>query len=186
MKTLLFFIFTTFTASALADSVDYKRDGVVWLNAAIGQAKFTDDFTLVNEGLSLKFNIGYDFTEYLAVYGGIGSFQNLANKNINYVETGLKVSLPFSNTNWSAYTTLGGTSVTNSEVSGKVQPKIGVGFSYQITPKFSTQITYDYYREIGVQQQINKDIKQITWGITYFFNRPDTSNKNIQQIKIYQ
>lgn len=179
-KTSLLFLIL-FTTPTLAS--DYNE--AFWVSGALGQAQISDNSASINKGLSIKINAGYDFSENFALYGGLGSFQNINNNSTNYLESGIKVSFPISN-DWAISGNLAATSAINSEASGELQPKFGLALSYQINPKFSTQIAYDHFKDIGFQQNLSENVNQITLGLTYHFNRPKLVNNTIQQIKIYE
>lgn len=182
-KTIL--ILSMFTTSALANSSNFQKDDVIWFSGTLGQASLSEKAITADEGLSIKLNLGYDFNENFALYSGIGSIRNVSETNINYLEMGLKLSYPINN-DWAVYTAMGGTSTTSNDASGVIQPKIALGVDYQITPRFKTHITYDHLANIGVNRDFKTDVNQISWGLTYHFGRSQFSNKNIQQIKIYQ
>lgn len=184
MKKLLLISSLFATATAVAKPINYQKGDVFWLSGAIGQTS-VDSTKGSTDLLSFKFNTGYDVNEYFGFYAGAGTLRDLDERNINYLETGISAFIPMSD-EWTFRTSFGGTSTTNGDVSGKIEPKIGVGFAYEITPQFTTQITYDHFFDLAIEPNLKEDAQQLSWGFTYYFGRPKSAATTIQQIKIYQ
>ena len=184
MKKLLVLASLFITATASAEPINYQKGNVFWVSGAVGQAS-ADSKTGNTDLLSFKFNTGYDVNKYFGVYGGASTLRDLDDRNINYLEAGLSAYLPMSDA-WTFTASFGGTSTTNGDVTGKVEPKIGIGFAYEITPQFTTQITYDHLFDLSIQPDFKEDVQQLSWGVTYYFGRPKSAATTIQQIKIYQ
>ena len=187
MKKITLLLIALSTVPMFANSANYEG---VWISGDLGQAKVNGNEYIFNEGTSLDVNVGYDFNENIAIYSGLGTFKNLNNKDINHLNLGFKFGMPVSE-KWSLNANMGAVSVTNSELSGKARMAIGLGLSYQITPKISTQVNYGNYRNVEIAPQTfgfenDKNINVISWGLTYSFNRPEARKHIIQQIKIHE
>lgn len=177
-KTIL--ILSLLAAPAFADITNYKKEDVVWLSGTLGQTSINN-----NKALNVNFDLGYDFNENFALYTGLGSIRNSNSSNINYAEFGMKYTYHI-NDSWKVHSTLAGTSTLSNKASGIIQPKLGLGFGYKITPRFETHLTFNHLANLGLSKNLKKDANQITWGLTYYFGRPKIATRNIQQIKIYK
>ncbi|MGL4666603.1 MAG: outer membrane beta-barrel protein [Saezia sp.] len=183
---LLMAALVSLSTSALATdtiplSPDYRKDDMVWIGADIGKADI--DTNNADDGYHGQFKLGYDINQYAAIYGGIGAVSVVNGENISFAQMGVKLTKPITE-RFSLYATLGGVSALSGDVSQQLKANLGIGASYAITPRVSTQFGFDLKKDFAINPLENTDVTAIYWGLTYHFDRPDTSRKVIQQINI--
>ncbi|WP_150139629.1 outer membrane beta-barrel protein [Candidatus Enterovibrio escicola] len=166
-----------------AKSPDFVENDVVWLSANMGKTHSNNEDVKPNDSVNVQIQIGYDFNPYVGLYGGGGIASNIGSDTVSYVQSGIKLTYPFTST-FSIFSTLGAVSAINGGISHQLKSNIGLGVSYIITPQFSTQFGVDYKDNLPIYNQYDSDLNTVFWGLTYHFGRPDTSNKLIQQIEI--
>ncbi|MEC6831803.1 OmpA family protein [Photobacterium toruni] len=131
---------------------------------------------------SVKLDAGYDFNQYVGVYGSYDFMYNLGNSNLNLATVGVKGNLPLTQ-KLSAFAKLGATYIyaddkdVNENLfhmkSDSFSATGGLGLSYQITHALSTQIGADYYQNLRTSHG-HADLTQAYWGMTYKFGQPAT------------
>ncbi|MEC6815384.1 OmpA family protein [Photobacterium toruni] len=131
---------------------------------------------------SVKLDAGYDFNQYVGVYGSYDFMYNLGNSNLNLATVGVKGNLPLTQ-KLSAFAKLGATYIyaddkdVNENLfhmkSDSFSATGGLGLSYQITNALSTQIGADYYQNLRTSHG-HADLTQAYWGMTYKFGQPAT------------
>ncbi|MCT7947696.1 porin family protein [Shewanella septentrionalis] len=183
---LLMAALASLSTSALATdtiplSPDYRKDDMVWIGADIGKASI--DTNTADDGYHGQVKLGYDINQYAAIYGGIGGISVIDGENISFAQMGVKLTKPLTE-RLSLYATLGGVSALSGDVSQQLKGNLGIGASYAITPRVSTQLGIDLKKGIAINSFENTDVNTLYWGLTYHFDRPDTSRKVIQQVNI--
>lgn len=142
---------------------------------------------------SVKLDAGYDFNQYVGVYGSYDFMYNLGDSNLNLATVGVKGNLPLTQ-KLSAFAKLGATYIYADDKnadqvfhmkSDSFSATGGLGLSYQITHALSTQIGADYYQNLRTSHG-HADLTQAYWGMTYKFGQPATPmviTNNVEVVK---
>ncbi|SMY35899.1 OmpA family protein [Photobacterium andalusiense] len=143
---------------------------------------------------SAKLDAGYDFNQYVGVYGSYDFMYNLGNSNLNLATVGVKGNLPLTQ-KLSAFAKVGATYIYADDKnfadnafhmkSDSFSATGGLGLSYQITNALSTQIGADYYQNLRTSHG-HADLTQAYWGMTYKFGQPATPvvvTNNVEVVK---
>ena len=170
------------SASAYSNETNYNTEEVMWIGGSVGTITSNNNQIINQESTNLELKVGYDFNQNFALYGSYGLSREIID---NYLSVGAQANYHFNN-KWSVYGSLGGGYYLDSDASNSLKPIWGVGGSYQITPRFSSQLGFNIRNNAPLGNRINDDVQELYWGITYHFNRPEHVKKIIQQIKIYE
>ncbi|SMY35544.1 Photosystem I P700 chlorophyll a apoprotein A2 [Photobacterium malacitanum] len=143
---------------------------------------------------SAKLDAGYDFNQYVGVYGSYDFMYNLGNSNLNLATVGVKGNLPLTQ-KLSAFAKVGATYIYADDKnfadnafhmkSDSFSATGGLGLSYQLTNALSTQIGADYYQNLRTSHG-HADLTQAYWGMTYKFGQPATPvvvTNNVEVVK---
>lgn len=168
-----------------------------WLGGALGMGYVgsTDSkmFGGQTNAPSAKLDAGYDFNQYVGVYGSYDFMYNLGNSNLNLATLGIKGNLPLTQ-KLSAFAKVGATYIYADDKdadqvfhmkSDSFSATGGLGLSYQLTNALSTQVGADYYQNLRTSHG-HADLTQAYWGMTYKFGQPATPvvvTNNVEVVK---
>ncbi|MGR5230264.1 OmpA family protein [Photobacterium damselae] len=129
---------------------------------------------------SVKLDAGYDFNQYVGVYGSYDFMYDLGNADMHIGTLGVKGNLPLTQ-KLSAFGKVGASYIyvdgqslghqLDHLHSDSFSATAGLGLSYQITNALSTQVGADYYQNLDTTNG-HADLTQAYWGMTYKFGQP--------------
>ncbi|ELI6449303.1 OmpA family protein [Photobacterium damselae] len=129
---------------------------------------------------SVKLDAGYDFNQYVGVYGSYDFMYDLGNADMHIGTLGVKGNLPLTQ-KLSAFGKVGASYIyvdgqslghqLDHLHSDSFSVTAGLGLSYQITNALSTQVGADYYQNLDTTNG-HADLTQAYWGMTYKFGQP--------------
>ncbi|QSH57946.1 OmpA family protein [Photobacterium damselae subsp. damselae] len=155
-----------------------------WIGGALGMGYVGNGDSKVFNGEtnapSVKLDAGYDFNQYVGVYGSYDFMYNLGDADMHIGTLGIKGNLPLTQ-KLSAFGKVGASYIFVDGESAKDQfnnlhsdsfsATAGLGLSYQITNALSTQVGADYYQNLDTTKG-HADLTQAYWGMTYKFGQP--------------
>ncbi|HIF9543509.1 TPA: OmpA family protein [Photobacterium damselae] len=155
-----------------------------WIGGALGMGYVGNNDEGVFGGQtnapSVKLDAGYDFNQYVGVYGSYDFMYDLGNADMHIGTLGIKGNLPLTQ-KLSAFGKVGASYIFVDGESAKDQfnnlhsdsfsATAGLGLSYQITNALSTQVGADYYQNLDTTNG-HADLTQAYWGMTYKFGQP--------------
>ncbi|ENP8456885.1 OmpA family protein [Photobacterium damselae] len=155
-----------------------------WIGGALGMGYVGNGDSKVFNGEtnapSVKLDAGYDFNQYVGVYGSYDFMYNLGDADMHIGTLGIKGNLPLTQ-KLSAFGKVGASYIFVDGESAKDQfnnlhsdsfsATAGLGLSYQITNALSTQAGADYYQNLDTTKG-HADLTQAYWGMTYKFGQP--------------
>ncbi|USR76671.1 OmpA family protein [Photobacterium damselae] len=155
-----------------------------WIGGALGMGYVGNNDEGVFGGQtnapSVKLDAGYDFNQYVGVYGSYDFMYDLGNADMHIGTLGIKGNLPLTQ-KLSAFGKVGASYIFVDGESAKDQfnnlhsdsfsATAGLGLSYQITNALSTQVGADYYQNLDTTKG-HADLTQAYWGMTYKFGQP--------------
>ncbi|MGU3237893.1 OmpA family protein [Photobacterium damselae subsp. piscicida] len=159
-----------------------------WIGGALGMGYVGNNdegvFGGETNAPSVKLDAGYDFNQYVGVYGSYDFMYDLGNADMHIGTLGIKGNLPlteklsafgkvgasyiFADNNESGRQALDGLGHLHSD---SFSATAGLGLSYQITNALSTQVGADYYQNLDTTKG-HADLTQAYWGMTYKFGQP--------------
>ncbi|HIF9322719.1 TPA: OmpA family protein [Photobacterium damselae] len=155
-----------------------------WIGGALGMGYVGNNdegvFGGETNAPSVKLDAGYDFNQYVGVYGSYDFMYDLGNADMHIGTLGIKGNLPLTQ-KLSAFGKVGASYIFVDGESAKDQfnnlhsdsfsATAGLGLSYQITNALSTQVGADYYQNLDTTNG-HADLTQAYWGMTYKFGQP--------------
>lgn len=118
-------------------------------------------------GFAWSVNSGYKFNRYIGLEAGFTQYRVGADEdsgdNINSVDVALKGFLPLTD-RFSIFAKAGGTTLFSSGESSNVQPYLGIGAAYAITPNLAFNVQVSGLTLGWV------NLGALTGGLTYYFN----------------
>jgi len=123
---------------------------------------------------SSKLDIGYDFNDYIGVYGSYDYMQHvLVKDNLHIGTIGIKGREQLTD-DLTLFGKLGGSYLFGEKNDSGLIGVIGLGLEYQLTHAVSTRIGIDYYNDLNVDVNRTGDLTQVYWGMSYRFGQPAT------------
>ncbi|MDC4167492.1 OmpA family protein [Photobacterium damselae] len=152
-----------------------------WIGGALGMGYVGNGDSQVFDGQtnapSVKLDAGYDFNQYVGVYGSYDFMYDLGNADMHIGTLGVKGNLPLTQ-KLSAFGKVGASYIFTDGAKGlehlhsdSFSATAGLGLSYQITNALSTQVGADYYQNLDTTNG-HADLTQAYWGMTYKFGQP--------------
>lgn len=182
LSSLSLAIITTCGVNAAMADTAVDRTGL-WLGAGLGSGFLTESVLDIKNNIkddiktsrfSSKLDMGYDFNDYMGVYGSYDYLQHTWSKYDLHIGTvGLKGRESLTD-NLSLFGKLGVSYLIGEKNDSGVTGVVGVGLEYQLTNAVSTKIGFDYYNDLEINSNSMGDLSQVYWGMSYRFGQPST------------
>lgn len=155
-----------------------------WVGAALGSG-FLSETVLSGTVLvtkeeidtnrfSGKVDMGYDFNQYIGVYGSYDHAQHTWSRHdLHLASFGLKGKEHLTD-RLSLFGKVGATYVFNGANDNGLVGSLGLGLEYQLTNAVAMRIGADYYNDLDISPTRVGDLTQAYWGVTYRFGQPVT------------
>ncbi len=168
-----------FSGISLATAQETAEQDKWWVGAALGSGFLSESVSGMQgdsdtNGFSSKFDMGYDFNQYVGVYGSYdfaqhGGFES----DLNLVSIGIK-GKEYLTDRLSFFGKVGATYLTNGDNDNGLIGSFGLGFEYQLTNAVSMRLGADYYNDLEINPIREGDLIQVYWGTSYRFGQPET------------
>lgn len=139
-----------------------------WISGNVGVSNAKDNELQYDVSPTIKLMAGYDFNNYLGVYGGYDYIKSKGYSN-NILSFGLKGNIPIFDM-WSFFGKMGISYLNVNTDHYNISGSLGLGLEYKITNAISTQIGFDYFQNIDTLES-KVGISQMYWGMTYRFGQ---------------
>ncbi len=171
----------------------------LWIGAALGsgflsESVLSDSVLGTKEEIdtnrfSGKIDMGYDFNQYIGVYGSYDYAQHTWSRHdLHLASFGLKGKEYFTD-RFSIFGKVGSTYLFSGDNDNGLIGSFGLGLEYQLTNAVAVRLGADYYNDLEISKNRMGDLTQAYWGMTYRFGQsatPMVITKTVEVIKEVQ
>lgn len=180
-----------FSGISLATAQETAEQDKWRVGAALGSGFLSESVSGMQgdsdtNGFSSKLDMGYDFNQYVGVYGSYDFAQHGGSESdLNLVSMGIK-GKEYLTDRLSFFGKVGATYLTNGDNDNGLIGSFGLGLEYQLTNATSMRLGADYYNDLEISPTREGDLIQVYWGMSYRFGQPETPmvlTKTVEIIK---
>ncbi|WP_165481038.1 OmpA family protein [Vibrio metoecus] len=179
-----------------ADAQELPVQDGFWVGAALGTGLLSEAVLpeaasrnvqeIETYRFSGKIDMGYDFNQYIGVYGSYDHAQHTWSRHdLHLASFGLKGKEYFTD-RLSLFGKVGATYLFSGDNDNGLIGSFGLGVEYQLTNAVAMRLGADYYNDLEISKTRIGDLTQFYWGMTYRFGQPATPmviTKTVEVIK---
>ncbi|ODS05584.1 OmpA family protein [Vibrio scophthalmi] len=156
----------------------------IWIGAALGTGFLSESVSsdtilgtkeeINTNGFSGKIDMGYNFNQYIGVYGSYDHAQHTWSRHdLHLASFGLK-GKEYLTDRLSLFGKAGATYLFKGDNDNGLIGSFGLGLEYQLTNAVAVRFGADYYNDLDITPTRMGDLTQLYWGMTYRFGQPAT------------